>query len=293
MEGETIKIMNQDLMRLDRFDGSNFTKWQDKVRFLLTALKIFYILDPTLAPLPEPKENDKPQVVAARKKREEDELICRGHILNTLSDRLYDLYTNTYSAREIWEALENKYKAEEEGTKNFLISQYIDFKFFDEKPLLPQIHELQVIVNKLKVLKIELPEAFQVGAIVAKLPSSWKGYQKRILHKSEDYSLEEIQKHLCIEEESRSRDKMVNAMLLHAKLNFNLWSEALLIACHILNRIPIKKNEISPYELWKGRKPNIAYESIQACQMMEELLGQVMEKLLEAQIHEEPSFGAP
>ncbi|RVW26109.1 Retrovirus-related Pol polyprotein from transposon 297 [Vitis vinifera] len=37
----------------------------------------------------------------------------------------------------------------------------------------------------------------------------------------------------------------------------------------------------------------LAYESIQACQMMEELLGQVMAKLLEAQIHEEPSFGAP
>uniref|UniRef100_F6I3U5 ADP-ribosyl cyclase/cyclic ADP-ribose hydrolase n=1 Tax=Vitis vinifera TaxID=29760 RepID=F6I3U5_VITVI len=30
MEGETIKIMNQDLVRLDRFDGSNFTRWQDK-----------------------------------------------------------------------------------------------------------------------------------------------------------------------------------------------------------------------------------------------------------------------
>uniref|UniRef100_F6HQH0 Uncharacterized protein n=1 Tax=Vitis vinifera TaxID=29760 RepID=F6HQH0_VITVI len=25
MEGEIIKIMNQDLVRLDRFDGSNFT----------------------------------------------------------------------------------------------------------------------------------------------------------------------------------------------------------------------------------------------------------------------------
>ena len=121
MEGETRKIMNQDLVRLDRFDGSNFTRWQDNVRFLLTALKIFYILDPTLALLLEPKENDTLQVVAARKKREEDELICRGHILNALSDRLYDLYTNTYSAREVWEALENKYKAEEEGTKKFLI----------------------------------------------------------------------------------------------------------------------------------------------------------------------------
>ena len=35
-----------------------------------------------------------------------------------------------------------------------------------------------------------------------------------------------------------------------------------------------------------------ADQSIEACQMMEELLGQVMAKLLEAQIHEEPSFGA-
>ena len=48
-----------------------------------------------------------PGVVAKRKKMEEDELICRGHILNALSDRLHDLYTNTHFAREIWEALEN------------------------------------------------------------------------------------------------------------------------------------------------------------------------------------------
>ena len=113
MEGETIKIMNQDLVRLDRFDGFNFTRWQDKVRFLLTSLKILYILDTSLAPLPEPKEDDTIEVVAKMKKREEDELICRGHILNALFDRVYDLYTNTHSAKEIWEALENKYKAEE------------------------------------------------------------------------------------------------------------------------------------------------------------------------------------
>ena len=45
--------------------------------------------------------------------------------------------------------------------------------------------------------------------------------------------------------------------------------------------------------LWQVYMFLSAYESIQACQMMEELLGQVMAKLLEAQIHEEPSFGAP
>ena len=88
--------MNQDLVRLDRFDGYNFTMWQEKVRFLLTALKICHILDLALAPLPEPKEDDTAEIVAKMKKREEDELICRGHILNALSNRLYDLYTNTH-----------------------------------------------------------------------------------------------------------------------------------------------------------------------------------------------------
>ena len=39
--------------------------------------------------------------------------------------------------------------------------------------------------------------------------------------------------------------------------------------------------------LWQVYMFISAYESIQACQMMEKLLGQVMEKLLEAQIHEE------
>ncbi|KAL5579843.1 hypothetical protein UlMin_012285 [Ulmus minor] len=203
----TIKLMNQDLVWLDHFDESNFTRWQDKLHFILTALKIIYILDPNFPPLPEPTDGDTNEVKADRKQREDDELIYREHILNALSNRLYDLYTNTKSAKEIWTALEFKYKAEEEGPKKFLISKYFDFKFLADKPLLPQIHELQIIVKKLKAIKIEIPEPFQVGAIIAKLPPTWKGYRKRVLHRSEDYSLDEIKKHLRIEEESRSRDK--------------------------------------------------------------------------------------
>ena len=186
----TIKLMNQDLVKLDRFDGTNFTRWQDKLKFLLTALKIFYVLDPELTPIPEPTNEDSDEVKAERKKRREDELICRGHILNALSDRLYDLYTDTQSAVEIWNALEFKYKAEEEGTKKFLISKYFDFKMVDDKPILVQVHELQALANKLRAVKIDITETFQVGAIIAKLPSTWNDYQKKLLHNTEDYSLE-------------------------------------------------------------------------------------------------------
>ena len=145
----TLKFITQDFVRFDRFDGTNFVRWQDNIIFLLTNLKVFYVLDKDLKALEEPKEDDTQEVVKERKKHEEDELICRGHIRNALSDRLYDLYTNTKTTKEIWEALEKKYKVEEEGTKSFLITQYMEFKFYDDKALLPQSHELQIIVNKL------------------------------------------------------------------------------------------------------------------------------------------------
>lgn len=110
--------------------------------FLLTALKIHYVLDLEPEPILEPTDDDTNEVKKERKKWKEDELLCRGYILNTLFDRLYDLYTNTSSAMEVWKTLEFKFKAEEEVTKKFLISKYFDFKMMDSKPILAQVHEL-------------------------------------------------------------------------------------------------------------------------------------------------------
>lgn len=44
----------------------------------------------------------------------------------------------------------------------------------DSKPILAQVHDLQVLVNKIKVVNIDIRETFQAGAIIAKLPPSWK-----------------------------------------------------------------------------------------------------------------------
>ncbi|KAL6516103.1 hypothetical protein OROGR_019408 [Orobanche gracilis] len=103
-------MMNQDFVKLDHFDGTNYTPWQNKLRFFLTPMKVFYVLDPTLGPIPESTtEVDYEELKEERNKRQEDELLCRGYILNTLSDRLYDLYTDNPSAIEIWKALEYKF----------------------------------------------------------------------------------------------------------------------------------------------------------------------------------------
>ncbi|KAK3043089.1 hypothetical protein RJ639_001204 [Escallonia herrerae] len=149
------QVMNQDFMKLDRFDGTNFTRWQDKMMFLLTALKVQYVLDPNLPPLPEITDNDSDETKVARKKREEDELVCRGHILNALSDRLYDLFTSSKCPKEIWKALEKKYNNEKQGADKFLTLKYFEFTMNDSESVLNQVHQLQILVSKRKDLKVE------------------------------------------------------------------------------------------------------------------------------------------
>ncbi|KAK0599690.1 hypothetical protein LWI29_007694 [Acer saccharum] len=48
-----------------------------------------YVLGPKLQLLIESSDKDKEKIVADQKKREEDELVCGGHIMGTLTDRLH------------------------------------------------------------------------------------------------------------------------------------------------------------------------------------------------------------
>jgi hypothetical protein len=54
-------------------------------------------------------------------------------------------------------------------------------------------------------------------------------------------------------------------MILSAKLHFNLWGKALLISCHVHNRVSSIKMQVSPYELWNDRKPNLDYLRVWEC----------------------------
>lgn len=106
-----------------------------------------------------------------------------------------------------------KYKAEEEGTNKFRISKFKVFwvQVQCDKPILVQVHGLKVIVNQLRIARIELPETFKVGIIITNLPISLKGYRKKILHNSKEFSLEEVQNYHQTEYELRERDKNKNS----------------------------------------------------------------------------------
>ena len=54
-------------------------------------------------------------------------------------------------------------------------------------------------------------------------------------------------------------------MLDTAGLSKAWWGEALLTACHVLNKVPNKNKDKTPYEEWVGRKPSLAYLRTWGC----------------------------
>ncbi|KAL0431144.1 UNVERIFIED_CONTAM: Retrovirus-related Pol polyprotein from transposon TNT 1-94 [Sesamum radiatum] len=67
------------------------------------------------------------------------------------------------------------------------------------------------------------------------------------------------------ERKNRTFKDMINSLLLTSGLPKYLWGEALNTACHILNRVPLKRNTSTPFELWKGRKPSLKYFRVWGC----------------------------
>ncbi|KAJ9552558.1 hypothetical protein OSB04_016603, partial [Centaurea solstitialis] len=69
------------------------------------------------------------------------------------------------------------------------------------------------------------------------------------------------------ERRNRTLLDMVRTMMCHSTLPMSFWGHALETAAHILNRAPTKLVEKTPYELWKGKKPNISFLKIWGCEV--------------------------
>nr|GEU45697.1 zinc finger, CCHC-type [Tanacetum cinerariifolium] len=77
--GESVKDMTSKFDKLAKFEGQDFRRWQKKMHFLLTTLKVVYVLS---TPNPEWSKNENLETTKKRMKWENDDYICRGHILN-------------------------------------------------------------------------------------------------------------------------------------------------------------------------------------------------------------------
>nr|GEZ20671.1 zinc finger, CCHC-type [Tanacetum cinerariifolium] len=87
-------------------------------------------------------ENEILETTRKRMKWENEDYICRGHILNGMSDSLFDIYQNAESAKALWESLESKYMAEDASATKFLVSSFMNYKMIDNRHVMEQYHEM-------------------------------------------------------------------------------------------------------------------------------------------------------
>ena len=66
----TLREMTSNFQKLDKFEGVGFRRWQKKMHFLLTTLKVVYVLN---TPYPVETENETLDQARQRSKFENDD----------------------------------------------------------------------------------------------------------------------------------------------------------------------------------------------------------------------------
>ncbi|XP_077231988.1 uncharacterized protein LOC143865549 [Tasmannia lanceolata] len=214
-------MAGEDYTRPEKFEGLNFKRWQQSLFFWLSTLKIAYVLT---TPKPSPEEHE-PAQSEVTQKWENDDFLCRGYIFSAMTNFLYDVYCGMKTAKEMWDALDKKYKTEDAGVKKSVVGNYLRFEMVDGKPVLGQVHEFQLLLNEILAEGIKMDDRFHSAAIIDKLPPSWKEFEKSLKHRKYELSLEDLLVTLRIEEEHRNRDQNDKESKLLSKANLVETSE--------------------------------------------------------------------
>ncbi|GJS42867.1 retrovirus-related pol polyprotein from transposon TNT 1-94 [Tanacetum coccineum] len=160
----------------EKFNGQNFKRWQQKIFFYLTTLNLARFLNET-APQVEPSAEGQPS------------------------------NAQTTTAKELWESLERKCKTEDVGTKKFMVACFLNYKMVDSKNVITQVQDLQVLLHNIHAKGMTVSEAFQVAAIIEKLPPRWVDFKNYLKHKRKEMSVKDLIVRLRIEEDNKLAQK--------------------------------------------------------------------------------------
>ncbi|XP_075098234.1 uncharacterized protein LOC107806727 isoform X1 [Nicotiana tabacum] len=189
----------------EKFSGIDFKRWQQKKFFYLTTLSLqMFIKEDVHVLFDETLETERFLVIEAWK---HSDFLCKNYILSGLEDALYNIYSGVETSKELWTTLEKKYKIEDAGLKKFVAAKFLDYKMVDIKFVITQVQELQVIIHDLLAEGLVINEAFQVEAMIEKLPPLWKDFKNYLKHKRKEMSLKDLIVRLRIEEDNKAAEK--------------------------------------------------------------------------------------
>ncbi|KAK1694102.1 hypothetical protein QYE76_010799 [Lolium multiflorum] len=162
------------------FTGSHFKRWQNKTLLWLTAMGVHRVAEGTPRGPLTPEED---------KAFGDATVIFVGAVLSVLGDKLVDAYLHIRNGKELWDALDAKFGAADAGGELYAMEQFNDYRMVENRSVVEQAHEIQIMAKELELLKCVLPDKFVAGCIVAKLPPSWRNFATSLKHQRHEFLL--------------------------------------------------------------------------------------------------------
>ncbi|GJR45852.1 zinc finger, CCHC-type containing protein [Tanacetum coccineum] len=168
MVAAAMKHMALNFAKLDKFEGVDFRRWQKKMHYLISSMSVVYVLT-----TPIPVMVVKMQTWNRSRKGPSGTMMTIT--IGFLGGQIYG-----------WDA----------SSKKFLVSNFINYKMIDSRPVLEQYNELLGILGRFTQHKMNMDEAIQVSCIIDKLPPSWKDFKHTLKHLKEELTLVELGSHM-------------------------------------------------------------------------------------------------
>jgi hypothetical protein len=185
---------SSDVIKPEAFDGASFKRWQIKTRMWLTNLKLFWVVTSAVPEAASDDSDDAAKATALAEKAKWDEAndACLSRLVNVLSNRIFDVYSGFTYAMGLWTELENEFSEVDNGNESFTTENYLNYKMVEGISVMEQLQEIQLLVRDLVQYGCILPDSFQVNAILAKLPPSWRDFVTSRRHMKKQMTLTEL-----------------------------------------------------------------------------------------------------
>ncbi|GJX69917.1 retrovirus-related pol polyprotein from transposon TNT 1-94 [Tanacetum coccineum] len=164
------------------------------------------------------------------------------------------------------ESFDQSHEYQRQGASYF-ITFMDEYSRYGYVYLLKHKHE---VFETFKVFKNEVEN--QLGKTIKALQSDRGG--EYISQEFKDYLVQQLtppytpQHNGVSERRNRTLLNMVRSMMNLTTLPLSFWDYALVSTTRILNMVPTKKVNKTPYELWYGKVPNLSYLKVWGCEAL-------------------------
>jgi hypothetical protein len=135
-----------------------------------------------------------------------------------------DTYLQRKTGKDIWVALEAQYGATDAGGELYVMEQFLDYRMVEDRSVVEHAHEVQALAKELENYSKEapcvLPNKFVAGAIITKLPHSWRDFATSLKHKRNEFTFDDLITTLDVEEKARAKDTREKAIAVSSSANF-------------------------------------------------------------------------